>query len=131
MPPSSANEISVIEKPALMNCEDYKLTYEAKEFSVNDTENNDDVCPYESSLRKNESKFFSRLRNWEKQMGFVTALHWENLVAILLFHVGTTVWLIVASIMGVGPKWQTIVFGNYIVCFSVNILFIDIISTNV
>ncbi|XP_026315890.1 acyl-CoA Delta(11) desaturase [Hyposmocoma kahamanoa] len=113
MPPSIANEISVIEKPTLMNCQDYKLTHETKGFNISDIDNNDDVCPYESTLPKNEPKFFSRLRNWEKKMGFVTSLRWENAVAIILFHVGTTVWLIVATAMGVVPKWQTVLFETF------------------
>lgn len=123
MPPSTANEISVIEKPAFVNCQDYKLTHETKGFSMNNIENKDDVCPYESTLPKNESKFYSPLRNWEKKMGFVTSLRWNNVVAIILFHFVTCLWLLGATVMGVLPKWQTVLFGNYIICFRRTILF--------
>lgn len=119
MPPSTITEISVIDKPALMNCENYKLDHEVKgyineEKDINNSENNDDVCPYESSLPRNESKYFSRLRNWEKEKGFVTSLRWINVVAIILFHVVTSVWVIMGVSTGTIPKWQTGLFGNYI-----------------
>lgn len=128
MPPSTVNEISVIEKPAFVNCH-YKLTYEAKGFNMNNIENSDDVCPYERTLPKNESKFFSPLRNWEKKMGFVTSLRWINVVAIILFHVMTSLWLLGATIMGVLPKWQTVLFGNYVVCFRRTIILIPFLES--
>lgn len=114
MPPSTVTEISVLDKPALMSCPDYKLDHEVKGFSINNIENNDDVCPFDSSLPKNESKYFSRLRTWEREKGFVTSLRWTNVVAIILFHVVTSVCVVVVAAKGMIPKWQTILFGNYI-----------------
>lgn len=62
--------------------------------------------------RPKEPEYLFPLREWEKKMGFVTAIRWTSAIPIVIFHLITVLSIAYSIIIGNIPKWQTFLFGT-------------------
>ncbi|KPI92671.1 Acyl-CoA desaturase 1 [Papilio xuthus] len=77
-----------------------------------------DDCSVEISsvyedTRPREPEYLAPLREWEKKMGFVTAIRWTSAIPIVIFHLITALSIVYSVIVGSIPKWQTFLFGYF------------------
>ncbi|CAG4971562.1 unnamed protein product [Parnassius apollo] len=110
MAASTVTRTSVIENPVCDNR--FRKKYELRRRLCGESFNNNtkDSCVYDET-RPMEPKFLAPLREWEKKMGFVTAIRWTNTISIIFYHIVTVVFGIYYLTLGLIPKWQTFVFG--------------------
>ncbi|XP_049868577.1 acyl-CoA Delta-9 desaturase isoform X2 [Pectinophora gossypiella] len=116
MPPATITEVSLVQKPSHSDNEDngLKLTHRLIEAKTRDT-----IQPsykpnvYEETRPKNDPKFLAPIREWEKRMGFETALRWINLIIISLFHVISVGAFLYYLLTGNFPKLQTVLFSMF------------------
>lgn len=107
---SSVTKTSILEEQLCENIiEGHRASHNKHDDSYNN--NTKESCVYEET-RPKEPKYLAPLREWEKRMGFVTAVRWTSAIPIIMFHLITVAAVIYYIIQGYIPKWQTFVFGK-------------------
>ncbi|KAJ2949873.1 hypothetical protein O0L34_g11192 [Tuta absoluta] len=116
MPPATFTHVSRVEKPpSPAHCKECSLSHKLTEAAPSVENNNESHKPelsvYEQTRPRCEPAFFAPVREWEKRMGFETALRWINILLISGYHFAAVLGFILHIAQGGVPRWQSVAFG--------------------
>ncbi|CAH0750131.1 unnamed protein product [Diatraea saccharalis] len=88
---TATTKTTVIER---LECSEFNEENDTTALIVYNSQQYEQKDAYDRMLPKNEFRFMSPVRKWEKRIGFITPIRWINLITISLSHVIITAWFL-------------------------------------